>query len=200
MSVVALNSAPNIGTDFTVTIYGFDIFGKIAREFRKLKTNALKAGMVLEGDWDGLLKFLDGMDGRLKDALAIAGRVATAFYFEDVRGVWETQQFDWDKLSADYLAWKIANSLDRRILIQTGDALKNLGVISYDRFSLAVGVSVETADGVAYMAVHEFGSDDGRIPPRPLFGPVLELHMDRYVDVYVRAVNEVFVENKVFRG
>lgn len=202
MSVVTLNQAPNIGTEFKVTVYGFDIFGKLAKAFSDIANEAKRAGMVLDGDWAGLISFLKGLEGRLKDGLTVAQRVVSAMYFEDVRGAWETQQFEpeWDKLSADYLAWKIANKLDRRTLIQTGDALKNLGVISFDRFHVGVGVSVETEDGVAYMAVQEFGTDDGRIPPRPLFGPVLELHYERYADVYARAVNEVFVEGKVFKG
>ena len=142
------------------------------------------------GDWRGVIRGFQTINSRMQTSLENANRVAAIMYFHDVQGAWETQEFasTWQPLNPDYLAEKIALQLDRRTLIRTGEALESLGVEIEGNLDIIVGVTVESEDGEAYMVTQEFGSTDGRIPPRPLFFPVLEAQQMRYIRVFVDAI------------
>jgi hypothetical protein len=59
--------------------------------------------------------------------------------------------------------------------------------------NLEIGVTAVSDKGIPYMVVQEFGSNDGRIPARPLFGPIFELNLPRYVRVYGEAIEKVLL-------
>jgi hypothetical protein len=192
------NGEINLGTRFTVSVRGLEQFERVAVDLREAYTELLRAGGTPFGDWTGVIGLLESIPERVRENLERASATVGIMHGEDIRSAWDAQALegDWKALSADYLAWKIARGLDSRTLIATGDALNSLGY-QLEPMGVIVGVTAESEDGVPYMVVQEFGSDDGRIPPRPLFLPTLEANVDRYVGAYAAAV-QMALEGKLY--
>jgi hypothetical protein len=194
MTVPQAQGQINLGTAFEVTATAGNIrdLAKIVRETRDL---LLMMGAKLSSDWNALIKNLDSFQNRLNVSLERANRAVATMYFHDVQGAWETSSLagQWQPLNAAYLAGKIAKSLDRRTLIASRKALESLG-FDGTALNLEIGVTaVSDKTNTPYMQVQEFGSSDGRIPARPLFGPVFELNLPRYVRVYGEAIEKVLL-------
>ena len=180
----------NLGTRFKVTVGNLQPSQQIGFQLRNLYTTWSRAGAQMLGDWRGVIRSFQTINSRMQTSLENANKVVAVMYFHDVQGAWQTQEFasTWQPLNPEYLAEKIALQLDRRTLIRTGEALDSLGVEIEGNLDIVVGVTVEDANGEAYMVAQEFGSTDGRIPPRPLFFPVLEAQQMRYIRVFVEAI------------
>lgn len=92
----------------------------------------------------------------------------------------QNQDLDHEPLTARYLSRKIAEGYSENILIRTGTALETIRVMQIDKDSYFVGWprGIKEKDGEEevfnIMAVHEFGSNDGTIPARPVVQPSLE--------------------------
>jgi hypothetical protein len=185
-------SGVNLGSRIKVSVGNLDQFEIIGRGLQQVYNSWRSAGAWFSGDWVSVIRVFRTMKSRMGQSLENANRVVAVMYFHDVQGAWETQEFasTWQPLNPDYLAQKIADQLDRRTLIRTGDALASLGVELEDDLSLVVGVTVEDDQGEAYMVTQEFGSSDGRIPARPLFFPVLENQQNRYIRVFLDAIEK----------
>jgi hypothetical protein len=188
----------NVGAAFSIDI-GVGGFGELAREMRNLYKEAQRQGFRPQGDWNFSLNYFQTLPPRLRNSLANANKAVAVMFYHDVQGAWETQSqaSSWQPLDADYLASKIRGRLDRRILIATGEALESLAWTGTD-LSLEVGVTAVSEDGFAYMLAQEFGSLDGTLPARPLFGPVFDQNMERYLDVYTQATVTA-LNGKVYR-
>jgi hypothetical protein len=191
MGVQKASGTINLGTTFSIEVLGLDGYVKIARGLKALRDSSLKAGLTLTGDWNAGIQYFQTMLPRMNKSLSRALDVVATMYEADVFGAWTTQSLsgNWQLLNADYLAGKIAKGLDRRTLIATEDALKSLGYARVNDLEIQIGVTAESDHGEPYMLVQEFGSRDGRIPARPLFKPVLEANVSRYVQVISDAVN-----------
>jgi hypothetical protein len=191
MGVQKATGTINLGTTFTIEVTGLDSYVKIARGLKALRDSSLKAGLTLTGDWNAGIQYFATMLPHMNKSLSRALDVVATMYEADVFGAWTTQSLDgtWQPLNADYLADKIAKGLDRRTLIATEDALKSLGYARVNDLQIQIGVTAASDDGEPYMLVQEFGSRDGRIPARPLFKPVLDANVTRYVQVISDAVN-----------
>lgn len=190
--------AINLGVAFNVDI-GVGDFGKLAKELRSIYDEAKRQGFRLDGDWNFALNYFKTLPPRLRNSIANANKAIAVMFYHDVQGAWETQSqaSSWQPLNADYLASKIRDGLDRRLLIATQKALESLSWAG-SALSLEVGVTAVSEDGFAYMLAQEFGSLDGALPARPLFGPVFDQNMERYLDVFTQAV-VVALEGKVYR-
>ena len=92
----------------------------------------------------------------------------------------QDQDLDHEPLSFRYIFRKIAEGYSEDILIRTGTALETVRVIQIDKDSYFVGWprGIKDKDGKEevfnIMAVHEFGSNDGTIPARPIVQPSLK--------------------------
>jgi hypothetical protein len=180
----------NLGTRFVVTVGNLQPLQQIGLQLRNLYSTWSRAGAQMLGDWRGVIRSFQTINSRMQTSLQNANKVVAVMYFHDVQGAWQSQEFasTWQPLNPDYLAQKIAEQLDRRTLIRTGEALESLGVEIEGDLDIVVGVTVESDDGEPYMVTQEFGSSDGRIPARPLFFPVLEAQQMRYIRVFVEAI------------
>jgi hypothetical protein len=191
MNSLPITAEPiNLGVRFQVTVRGLEAFSRLADELAAFRADARQLGFEEYGPWDEMLAWLSTMPGRVLGNLETANRVVGLMFLEDLRSAWNTQAFaaQWLPLSAEYLAWKIAHRLDRRTLIATQQALESLGAQLPGPLAVEVGITAVAEDGTPYMVVQEFGSRDGKIPPRPLVQPALEANLDRYAEVYVGAV------------
>jgi hypothetical protein len=195
----------NLGTRFHLEPRGLDSFTGVANVVEKLifvDIPAAYAGysVTFDDSCYQLVTYFRTMPERMKISLERAHRVVAVMNYHDVQGAWQTQSEagNWADLNAQYLAWKIAEGLDRRTLIQTGDALASLGVEIESGLNLIVGVTAEDG-GEAYMVTHEFGSNDGRIPPRPLFTPTLQANLDRYARVFIEAI-QAAIDGRVYQN
>jgi hypothetical protein len=193
MTVPQAQGQINLGTAFEVTV-SLGNMRDLARVVRETRDALLRVGVKLSGDWNALIKNLDSFQNRLNVSLDRANRAVATMYFHDVQGAWETSSLagQWLPLDPSYLAGKIAKSLDRRTLIATRKALESLGFAG-TALNLEIGVTAVSDEGIPYMVVQEFGSNDGRIPARPLFGPIFELNLPRYVRVYGEAIEKVLL-------
>lgn len=180
----------NLGRLFVVELQGTQAFYQAGVRLEKMLADFVAAGFEPYGDWDGLLRYLKGFPAVLHRYLDMANRVVGLMYYTDVQAAWETGAFagNWKPLNAEYLAWKISQGLDRRMLVQTGRALASLGMQLPERLAVLVGVTA-TEEGLEYMLVQEFGSRDGRIPPRALFAATFEANADHYAATYVRFID-----------
>lgn len=101
----------------------------------------------------------------------------------------EDQKINWQKLSRSYAKLKERKGLDSRIYVATGFYLDSIGVLetSYDEKEgsrLEIGVpDVEhpsTGINLRFLAqILEYGSAKMKIPPRPLWRPVLSKFNER---------------------
>ncbi|NJK43710.1 MAG: hypothetical protein HC933_05005 [Pleurocapsa sp. SU_196_0] len=193
MTVPAANGEINLGSSFSVSVTGAKGFDDIARELGRTFNEAQKAGFELEGNWRGAIAFFATMRPRLDLSVARANRTVAVMYHADVQSAWEAQSLagTWTPLNAKYAAEKISDGLGSRTLIATRAALESLGYTFSDDLSISIGVTV-TSEGSdePYMLVQEFGSNDGSVPARALFGPILDQNLSRYVRVYEEAVEK----------
>lgn len=101
-------------------------------------------------------------------------------YQKELYNLIDTQGYRWKKLSDVYLAMKKRKNLDTRTLIATGEYLESIEVGDVDNVNgkryIYVGVSPNAihTSGIKMQAlaeIHEYGSRDGKIPPRPHYRP-----------------------------
>lgn len=195
MNSLPITAEPiNLGVRFQVMVRGLEAFSRLADEFAAFRADARQLGFEEYGPWDEMLAWLSTMPGRVLGNLENASQAVGIMFLEDLRSHWNAQVFAarWLPLSAEYLAWKIAHRLDRRTLIATQAAISSLGARRPDPLTVEVGITAVAEDGTPYMVVQEFGSRDGRVPPRPLVQPILEVYLKGYVDVYRRAIDLAF--------
>jgi hypothetical protein len=175
----------NLGTSFEVRVVGMDVFPKLAKQLEGMKRTYQRAGFTPWGNWDAMLNYLKTLPQVMTRYLSMGNRVVAAMHLEDIRANWNAQAFagNWQALSAPYLAQKIRDGLDRRTLVATERALNSMGANIKSLMSLEVGITA-TEDGAPYMLFQEFGAPNNNLPARPLVGPTLEQHLDRYAAVY----------------
>lgn len=190
--IARVNQPVNLGLTLQISWTGAASFIAIGNGLRVYKNAAKKAGYRVQGDWDAAILYFMTFPKRMDTSLERAHRQIAVMYAEDLRGAWNTQSLKakWKPLNAQYLKKKIAKRLDRRTLIASQAALKSIGVRFLQALELEVGVTA-VKDGEPYMMVQEFGSRDGRIPARPLAGPVFYSNLNRYLKVVTDAVNTV---------
>jgi hypothetical protein len=130
------------------------------------------SGMVINGSLKPLADKLKGVDKRLHNVTKLA-----AFRLERtiVKHI-QNQDLDWEPLEAKYLLRKIAEGFSEDIRIRTGTSIETVRVIDLGRDQYFVGWargvrSKEGEDLVQINAVHEYGSNDGTIPARPVVLP-----------------------------
>lgn len=193
MTVPHVTGTINLGTAFEVTVTAGNI-RVLAKAVRDARDALLLLGVKLSKNWNDLIRDLDSLPNRLRVSLDRANRAVGTMYYHDVQGAWETSSLagQWQPLNPAYLASKIRDGLDKRTLIAAQEALKSLGVQVNAGLSLEIGVTALSDKGAPYMLVQEFGSSDGTISARPIFGLVFELNLSRYVQVFVDAIQKVF--------
>jgi hypothetical protein len=191
-SIPAAQGDINLGTTFYVT-FRVPIMREIARELNNIRNQARRLGAVLDGPWQEAIQFFDSFSRRLGISEERANRQVAAMYFEDVRSAWNSQSLapGFAPLNIGYVAQKVAQGLDRRVLIATKDALNSMGFNMLPGITVEIGVTATTPNGEPYMMNQEFGSISRRIPARPMFGRILSRMIRRYIGVYVNAVKAV---------
>lgn len=151
----------------------------------------------LTGNWNGVERMLSQFGQRFKRNIReatdkngelLAGKMQQHFWSQDL---------GWRSLRPAYLAHKIRKGGSEQVLVWHGDLG---GSIKYYRRSWEegfVGILRNTrhssgAPLVNLAAVHEFGSRDGRIPPRPFIGPTVEECLDEMKRNYEAAMRRAF--------
>lgn len=135
----------------------------------------MAGGMKVYGTLGPVLARIREMQARVDKVMKVS-----AFKLERIMVLHiQNQDLDHEPLSEEYLARKIAEGYSKGILIRTGTALETIRVIEIDSDSYFVGWprGIKEEDGEELfniMAVHEYGSNDGTIPERPVVQPSLE--------------------------
>jgi len=114
------------------------------------------------------------------------------FMSEAINIVKNRTEESFEKESApDGTPWTpLKNPRDGKILHKSGDMEDSLWTDA-DKRSATIGFSMKSEDGYAYPAVHQFGTENGRIPARPF----LPIRPDgELMDDVVREIMEVFTE------
>lgn len=108
---------------------------------------------------------------------ALVAQLSVKWLVEAINRQWFASK--WEPLNPKYLAWKARNNLDLRLWIATGWLRDNITAYwSGSAKSFVVGFKpYQRLDNgfplLSLARVLEFGTQDGAIPPRPLFRPVL---------------------------
>lgn len=128
--------------------------------------------MTVHGSLMPLADKLLGLDKRLTEVIKVA-----AFKLERIIVLHiQDQDLPWKKLDEKYRKRKIAEGYSEKILIRTGTALETVRVLKIDDNNYFIGwprgvQHKKGGDMVQIMAVHEYGSNDGTIEPRPVVEP-----------------------------
>ncbi len=135
----------------------------------------MAGGMKVFGTLGPMLAKIKDMQKRVDNTMKEA-----AFRLERIMVLHiQNQDLDHEPLSFRYIFRKIAEGFSEDILIRTGTALETVRVIPIDKHNYFVGWprGVQHKEGgevYQIMAVHEFGSNDGTIPARPVVQPSLK--------------------------
>jgi hypothetical protein len=150
---------------------------------------------------------ISGFDGLAEHMRQAAAKVPTAIEKEldkqgllilaEVKSKFGTYQPGWAQLADSTQAHreKLGYTVNDPLL-RSGD-LRDANKAKRTDFSLFVGVEADSVtlegpggksvDAALVMGVHEFGTTDGRVPARPVYGPVL-FHIGTYAFPLVRGV------------
>lgn len=161
--------------------------------------------MPLKGDWDKVQKMIQTwademrLDKYLREATEANAADAQR---EIVLGIQSQRWSDWPPLADSTVKRKLRQGRHKsargiKILIDTGQLINNITYKVQSAFLAAVGVmkGVKRKDGedmVNVAAVHEFGSRDGRIPPRPYLNRGARLALPRMIKRWTEAVKKTW--------
>lgn len=138
------------------------------------------------GDWNRVTALIGNLANEMQQARTISlqrwGLKAEGLAKNHIRD----QDLSWTKLKAETIATKIRKGYSDNILVMTSDYFQAITSWVYDKeVALAgvkkVAVNSEGQQIADIAAVHEFGSNSGNIPARPLWQPVFAETMEWYV-------------------
>lgn len=178
----------NLATGFTVRVPNLLVLRTVGMGIRKLYGAAKRQGFGTFGEWRQAIEYFDNLPRLIERNLERANVESARLYFEAVDRNWRSNRPEWIPLDTDYLASKIAQGLDTRILVATGRALESLKIAQADAKNLYVGVDVVNEDGYPYMVANEVGAHR-----RPLFAPTLREELPRMRVLYHRALFYAFL-------
>lgn len=123
--------------------------------------------LQLESNIDDVILYIEKLHKRGQDlaplfaeiANELSNRAETAF--EDEISAFDGE--DWAELATSTIKQKKGRG---RKLQHTGHMKDNLHV-EHDADSAVIGLNAVSKDGYTYPAVHQFGTDDGKVPARP---------------------------------
>ncbi len=149
----------------------------------------------LKGDWNGLLRQLQGLPKQMTKHLREAVQGA-AFYVESVAVEHlRDQDLPWEPLTERYLRWKLKRGYSEKILLRTGTYLRAIaveeapgGLGAFVGVRRGVARDREGQDVVDIAGFHEQGTR--HLPARPLWEPTYQETRQEVVDRITRAVLE----------
>jgi hypothetical protein len=102
----------------------------------------------------------------------------------EVRFAVKHQVYEWIPLTEKYKRYKKRNNLDPRILIATGEYIRNISVAIHMDGTVEIGVKDKkhTASGISLKLlarILEYGSQKAKIPPRPHWRPTISKFRSR---------------------
>lgn len=133
----------------------------------------------LFGDWARAHRLVDQLASRIRKGLEAGLKQACARTERAVVKHIQSQDLAWQELSPAYLAYKERAGLSEQIYIATSSymqAITSLVDAAILRGTVGVMRSAQRKDGTVFgdiPATLEFGTKDGKTPPRPLWRPTL---------------------------
>jgi len=145
------------------------------------------------GDWKKIERMLSGLGDRFKSQVKKAtdknGKLLEGAIVKRI----EDQKMSGPELSPAYLAAKVRQGYSEKKLIRTGTLMGNIRYqsVNWDQGVVTV-LRREPKHGYDIGWIMEFGSRDGRVPPRPFVRPSLQECAPKMVTNYEDAVERAF--------
>lgn len=169
----------------------------MAKAKRKRRTAKKgKPGVQMRG-YERIVNFVEIFEAQVVDIAAEELEAAAKRYSAEVRGIIRNQSYNHVPLNQAYLESKKKKGLDPRILIATADYVNKIkakrvkGAGKEVSYRVGPPMGIHKPSGLPYKTlarIHEFGSDDGRIPARPVWRPSWSAFVRREGKKVVRTV------------